>query len=491
MDEHLIDKRLSALSESFVTIDGLQVGPNQKDEPEPRLMEETRELLKLVFPVVGTTVLEFLPGFVSVLLAGNMDSPNAQHYVDAAAISVMLLNVSALSLGLGLASALDTLCSQAYGAKRFEKIGIYFQTGVLVLGVALVPMLLVNAFAEPILNVLGQDRDVTYLTRDFSRLMLPGLPFLFLYELVRKVLSAQNILKPLVIIAVIANLVNLAAGYGLAYHTSVGFNGIAIARTLGNITLALLLVPYFWWSPGRLTQWWCHGWDLKAAAGYVRLFLRIGFPGMLMMSVESWAFEVLAILAGNLPDSVTALATHAVLMNIIVMVWTVLLGFGVASSIRVGNLLGSNSPKKAKLACHASIAMTFGTSLVFAALLVVLNRPIPRLFLSDEESIDLAAKILILWFPFEIADGLNTSMQGIFRGAGKQKSAAISNLVGYYGFGIPLGVLLAFHYDFGVKGLWLGIGFGMVGTVLGLSFLMLRYWKWSQLAVEAQQRTAQ
>ncbi|EGZ10070.1 hypothetical protein PHYSODRAFT_318461 [Phytophthora sojae] len=176
-------------------------------------MEEVRELLKLILPVTGTTVLEFLPGFVSVLLASNMEGPNSQHYVDAATISVMLLNVTAQSLGLGLASALDTLCSQAYGAKRLDKIGVYFQTGVLVLAIALVPMLVVNSFAEPILGWLGQNADVTYLTRDFSRLMLTGLPFLFLYELVRKVMQAQNIVKPLVAIAVIGNLVNLAAGY--------------------------------------------------------------------------------------------------------------------------------------------------------------------------------------------------------------------------------------------------------------------------------------
>eukprot|EP00644_Phytophthora_capsici_P015358 jgi/Phyca11/113520/e_gw1.24.332.1 len=264
----------------------------------------------------GTTVLEFLPGFVSILLAGNMGGPNSQHYVDAATISVMLLNVTAQSLGLGLASALDTLCSQAYGAKRFDKIGIYFQTGVLVLTIALVPMVIINSFAETILNWLGQHAEVTELTRDFSRLMLPGLPFLFLYELVRKLMQSQNIVKPLVVIAVVGNVVNLAAGYGLAYHTSLGFNGLAVARSLGNITLAFLLVPYFMWRPQQLRQWWGHGWDFKAAKSYVGLFWQIGCPGMVMMAVEVWAFEILAILSGVLPNSVVALATHSVLMNV-------------------------------------------------------------------------------------------------------------------------------------------------------------------------------
>ncbi|POM65012.1 Multidrug/Oligosaccharidyl-lipid/Polysaccharide (MOP) Flippase Superfamily, partial [Phytophthora palmivora] len=353
MDEQLISKRTSGINESFVTVEELQI--EQQDEPNPHWKGELRDLFKLVLPVTGTTVLEFLPGFVSILLAGNMDVPDTQHYVDAATISIMLLNVTALSLGLGLASALDTLCSQAYGAKQFEKIGIYFQTGVLSLSVALVPMVVVNSFAEPILNALGQHAEVTHLSRDFSRLMLPGLPFLFLYELVRKVMQTQNIVKPLVIIAVIGNIVNFVTGYVLAYHTSLGFNGIAVGRTLGNVTLPLLLVPYFMWKPEQLRQWWCSGWNLKQAMHHIGLFWRIGSSGMVMMSVEVWAFEILSIMAGVLPNSVVALATHSVLMNVNVMLWTVFYGIAVAASIRVGNCLGANQPKKAKMARNLAL----------------------------------------------------------------------------------------------------------------------------------------
>ncbi|EGZ15108.1 hypothetical protein PHYSODRAFT_315616 [Phytophthora sojae] len=414
-----------------------------------------------------------------------MAGPNSQHYVDAATISVMLR----------LGWALHALSSQAYGAKRLDKIGVYFQTGVIVLAVALVPMLVINAFAEPILGWLGQlrgqDVDITHLSRDFSRLMLPGLPFLFLYELVRKAMQAQNIVKPLVAIAVVGNVVNPAAGYARAYHTSLGFNIIAVGRPLGNITLALLLVRYFMWRPAQLRQWWGHEWNLKAAKSYVRLFLRIGVPGMVMLAVESWAFEILAILAGVLPNSVVALATHSVLMNVNWILYTAFYGVGVAATIRVGNSLGADQPKKAKMACSLSLGITLGISVVFAVLLFSLSTYIPLLFLDGGgESADLASKIMAMWAPLEIADGLNAVMQGVFRGAGKQKPAAIANVLGYYGGGIPLGAILAFVGDLGVDGLWWGIGFGITSTWLSLTFLMLRYWKWDQLAAEARQRTA-
>ncbi|KAE8989440.1 hypothetical protein PR002_g21445, partial [Phytophthora rubi] len=110
-----------------------------------------------------TTFFEFLPGFVSIVLAGNMDSPHAPQYVNAATFSKMLLTLMSTAVGLGLASALDTLCSQAYGAKRLDKIGEYVQTGVIVLSVNLLLVFATSWYAEEILTMLGQDADVARL----------------------------------------------------------------------------------------------------------------------------------------------------------------------------------------------------------------------------------------------------------------------------------------------------------------------------------------
>ncbi|KUF64659.1 Multidrug and toxin extrusion protein 1 [Phytophthora nicotianae] len=386
----------------------------------------------------GSYVSIITPSLQSEQDLDRLDEPNPQPKDEAKIlvklVGPVILNMTSLSVGLGLASALDTLCSQAHGAKRYEKIGIYFQTGVIVLTVTLIPMLFVNAFTEPILKWLGQDAEVASYAGEFSRWMLPGVPCLFLYELTRKVLQAQNIMTPLVTIAAIGNVVNVAAGYGLAYHTSIGFNGIAIGRSLGNFVLPLLLV----WRPHHLKQWWCHPWDFKAAIRYVRLFLRLGVPGMLMLGMEMWAFEALTILAGLLPDSVVAVAAHSVLVNVDMLVYTTFAGLSVAANIRVGNCLGANMPKKAKMVRNVALMITLIITLFFAGLTLELSDYIPLLFLDKGRSADLAARVMALMSPQKIVDGLNAVTQGVFRGAGKQKSAAIANAVAYYLFGVPL-----------------------------------------------------
>ncbi|OWZ01303.1 Multidrug/Oligosaccharidyl-lipid/Polysaccharide (MOP) Flippase transporter [Phytophthora megakarya] len=437
------------------------------DEAEPHVVEELKTLLKLVYPVVVTTALEFLPGFTCIILAGHIKSSHTQQYVDAATLSTMFMNITAYSIGFGLTSALDTLCSQAYGAKRFGKIGIYFQAGLQIIVACLGPVFLLNWYSESFLLFMGQDPEVSRLAQTFSRWTLPGVPFVFLYELVRKVLQAQNIMKPLVTIAAIGNVVNIVSGIWLTYHTSMGFEGIALSRSLGNIVLPLLLIPYFYYHPHHLSQWW-RGWNMQAAFDHVGLFLRLGLPGMVMMTMEWWAFELLTLMAGVLPNAVVSVSAHAVLVNINNTIYMTFAGLAVASNIRVGN-------------CLATFAIT----------LYVLRGEIPSLFLNDAQGIARAASVLAVWAPLEVLDGLNAVVQGIFRGAGKQKVAATVNAVAYYVFGIPVAGLLGFHFLLGVEGLWLGFGFGIFIAASLQFYMLFERWTWEELADEAQKRTAE
>lgn len=366
---------------------------------------------------------------------------------------------------------------------------MYFQTGVVVLGAILLPVFIINWFTDEILLLLGQDAEVARLSGRFSRYMLPGIPFLYLYELTRKVLQAQNIVTPLVIIAAIGNTVNIAAGYILAYHTSIGFHGITIGCSLGNAVLPLLLAPYFMWRPHHLRQWWCQPWNFKAATRYVGVFLRLGVPAMLMLVMEMWAFEALTILSGLLPHHEVAVAAHSVLVNVNLLVYTVFDGLSVAANIRVGNCLGAGLAKTAKLACVVVLLMTLVLALTFTAVLFGFSGQIPRLFLNAGDGADLASKVLAIWSPLTIVDGLNAVTQGVLRGAGKQKAAAITNGLAYYVFGVPLGALLAFQYDLGVEGLWLGMGFGSAVNFGAMAALMLCYWSWEKLASEAKDLT--
>ncbi|ETM39545.1 hypothetical protein L914_14314 [Phytophthora nicotianae] len=473
--------------ETYVAIaDTCKDFPNEAD---PKIAQELQVLLSLVYPVVLTTGLEFLPGFTCIILSGHIDSPHAQQFVDAATLSTMFMNITAFSVGSGLSTALDTLCSQAYGANRFDKIGVYFQTGCLVVGACFVPIFLLNWYSGEILLLVGQDPEVAKLAQNFSRWAIFGVPFVFLYKLFRKVLQAQNIMKPLVAIAAVGSFVNAVSGYLLTYHTSMGFEGIALSRSLGNMALPLMLVPYFYGNPHHFNQWW-RGWNWGEARAQVRLFLKLGVHSFLMVATEWWAFEILTLMAGVLPNAVVSVSAHAVQVNLNNLIYMIFWGLAVASNVRIGNCLGANLPNQARLACKVAQLLTLAISIVFAVTMYLFRGVIPGLFLTDRESMNRSAGLLAIWAPFEILDGQNTVLQGVYRGLGKQKVAATVSTVAYYACGIPVAALLGFRLALSVEGLWLGFGFGVFVSVSLLLCMLLGRWSWKELAEEAQQRTA-
>ncbi|KAG2810756.1 hypothetical protein PC116_g16877 [Phytophthora cactorum] len=372
-------------------------------EPEPDAAKELQTLLALVYPVVGTTALEFLPGPTSIVLAGHMDSPYTQQYVDAATLSTMVI----------LSPVVRMAPSDMIRLASTSKL----------------------------------DEEISKLAQTFSRWMLLGMPFVVLYELVRKVLQAQNIMKPLVTIATIGNVVNIVTG-----------------------------------------QWWS-GWNFKEAVAHV-VFLRLGVPGCLMMTMEWFAFELLTLMAGVLPNAVVSISAHSVLVNINSIIYMVFAGLAVAVNIRVGNCLGANLPKLAMASCTVALTLTLAISLSFIAFLYATRWTLPSLLLNDQESITRAASALAVWAPFEILDGQNTVPQGVFRGAGKQTVDASINAVAYYIFGTPLAVWLGFYWALDVEGLWVGFGLGILVSASCLYFLLFERWTWEELAEDAQKRTS-
>ncbi|KAG9406294.1 hypothetical protein AC1031_002619 [Aphanomyces cochlioides] len=447
-------------------------------------LDEMVAMYHLAYPVVFTYVLELTPGLISLVLVGQMTAPDTKRFVDAAALSVMYLNVTALSVGIGLATAMDTLCAQAFGAGNIRHIGLYLQTGTIVLGVAFVPIFLANFFCADILVFLNQPPDVAALSGAFSRILALGLPFLYAYELLKKVLQSQNIAHPMLYSAILCNMVNLVIGYLLVNHTSLGYLGAAISRTLGNIALPLSLVPYLM-KRGNMQFW--PGWQLEAAVRGAPEFIYFGLAGMLMMVFEWWSYEIIALLAGLLPDAIVAIGANAVLVNITATVYMFYLGVAVAGNIRVGNALGSNRPKRAKIAACLATLLAGAVSLVTGLAVFFFRYAYPRVFTQDEAMIELAARVGVVVAGFQLVDGLNGAIQGVLRGCGLQNYGASINFVSYILFGLPVGYFFEFTVGWGLPGLWIGMTLGYTfAGVCGTAVLLKM--DWQTLSNEAQAR---
>mmetsp|Transcript_26546 Transcript_26546/g.35449 ORF Transcript_26546/g.35449 Transcript_26546/m.35449 type:complete len:536 (+) Transcript_26546:31-1638(+) len=450
------------------------------------IFDELLAMIKLAAPVVGTYMLEMMPGVVGLILVGHIRGDNTEEIISATALAVAFLNLFAFTVGFGLSTAMDTLCSQAFGANQSQRMGVYLQTGVLVLSSLYIIVCIMFYYSTEILIFLGQPAQVAELAGQFTRYLLPGVPFVYLYELLRKVLQAQNNVLPMLYVAIISNVINVITGYFLVYYTRLGWLGVAVARVVCNISLPLMLISYVMWNSLHEKFW--TGLQYHAAIRGVREFLSLGIPGMLQLCFEWWAFEMLCIICGLLPNAIIAIGSNAIILNVASNTYMFYLGLSIAGSVRIGNALGANDPKRAKIAAWLTIGMSATTATICSTLLFIFRKRIPVLFTHDDEMNELAQHLLLIGAIFQLPDAVNGALQGIFRGSGRQSLGAKLNFVAYYILGIPMGCLLAFRFHESVGGLWSGMTASLyLISVCGTVLVSLS--NWENLAKQAINRT--
>lgn len=481
------------------------------------LKDEMKSMIELSIPVCVTYVLEMLPGITTIILVGRSMNDSNKLHLDATALAVMFVNITGMSTGLGLLTAMDTLCSHAHGANQPTKMGTYLLTGMFVMMITFVIVGIIVWNTTPILLACGQHSNVAMEAGVFSKLMLPSIPFVYAYEMLRKISQARNEATPMIISAIVSNIVNVGLGYYLVNCTEWGWLGAGIARTVGAILMLPALIVSMVYCEmtsisnndnddtttttttkkeegmdGKLFHHLWEGFQPSQALSYKAIvkFLDLGLPGMLQVMFEWIAFEVIALLCGVIPDqeeALIALGSNAIVLNVSSFAFMLYLGMGVAGNVRIGNALGAGDAHRAEVATYLAVTIGGLLSLVNTALIVLFRDNLASIFTKDEDLLNKCRSLFVIVALFQIPDAINGVEQGVFRASGRQSISAKLNFVAYYVIGIPLGYYLALPLGMGVEGLWIGMTAGLLAISTANSIVI---WNsdWAALAADATSR---
>ncbi|XP_074745914.1 multidrug and toxin extrusion protein 2-like isoform X2 [Strix uralensis] len=382
---------------------------------------ESCELARLAGPVFVAQLLGFLISVVSSIFCGHLGKAE----LDAVTLAVSVINVTGISIGSGLASACDTLMSQTYGGKNLKQVGTILQRGILILLLCCFPCWALFINTEQILLLIRQDPEVSRLTQVYVMIFIPALPAAFLYQLQTRYLLSQAIILPQVLTGIAANILNVAMNAFFLYALKLGMVGSAWANTVSQYTQAILLFLYVWWKKIHVETW--GGWTRDCLLDWGS-FIRLAVPGMLMMCIEWWTFEIGSFLAGLL--SVVELGAQSVIYELSSAAYMVPLGFSVAASVRVGNALGSGDVLQAKTSCITALLCAGVFAVVVATLLGTLKDVVGYIFTSDKEIVILVSKVMIIFAPFHLFDAAAaSSFSWLIRAA--QVSSCTFRGVGY------------------------------------------------------------
>ncbi|KAF0700236.1 Aste57867_9245 [Aphanomyces stellatus] len=463
---------------------------------------ELKPLVLLAIPLVLSSALDHVSSAVPIMMMGHISTSLSKAYISAIAMGMAFLLLTGWTVIGGNGSAMDTLCSQSYGAGQKKDLGLVFQAGWMAGNLLLVPVLCLSIFCKDILLLFGQTDEVSALASNLVLLMVPAMPLFLFYDLLRRVLQSQNIVMPLMGVSAVCVFANLTINYGLMFHTSLGYLGRAVASSIMALLTPLFLWPYLSHSDVYRQEW--KGWDLHTAWTLVPEILQLGMAGAAMVGFEMLSFSIASIVAGMLPNAEVAISADVCMHGFRGFFYMLYGPVAVAGSVRVGNALGcvivahvpsmfihpcsANDPDRARLAAWQCIGLCGALGFVGAILMVSFRHSFPTFYTRDAAIVDLSAQLLLVCAPFQTAVGVYVGIMGIFRGSGQQTRGAILNGVTNVLVGLPLGLALAYAFSNGIVGLWIGISVAiLVCAIYGVVWLARV--DWDALAYDAQVRT--
>ena len=99
------------------------------------------------------------------------------------------------------------------------------------------------------------------------------------------------------------------------------------------------------------------------------------------------------------------------------------------------------------------------------------------LFTKDLTLVKICVPVLFIVSIFQIFDGLQVALAGIYKGIKKTKIVLIANFVGYWLISIPFGYWLALKHGFLLRGFWFGLLFAAVILCSLMLLMLFRYFR--------------
>ncbi|MFT3674991.1 MAG: MATE family efflux transporter [Chitinophagaceae bacterium] len=433
------------------------------------LKHEAGKTIRLAIPIVVGELAQMALHIIDTAMVGAI----SYKQLAAAALVINTMNIPFV-LGIGMTISVSQMVSLAHGRQNDKLVSHYFYNGFLLCALTAVTISLALVFGKNILLHMGQDPEVVAYAMPFMQLMGLSIIPMLLFMTLKQFTDGLQFTRTAMVLSLCGMPLNILLNYLLIYGNwgfprlelqGAGWSTL-ITRTLMFVVLGLVVLRHRTFAPyiqDRVVQWRLK----KRTLGEL---LHIGVPSSLQIGMEAGAFAVSGILIGTI--SAVAQAAHQIALSCASFTFMVSMGLAQAGSIRVSNAFGSsNWPKISRIGRSTLItALCYG---VFCAILFsLLRNQLPHFFNKNEAVIGLASTLLLFAALFQISDSTQAIGAGLLRGIKDVKTPTILIAIAYWVIGLPLGYTLAFGFDMGAQGMWVGL---IAGLSFASVFLIIRF----------------
>ncbi|KAF8089351.1 hypothetical protein N665_0509s0019 [Sinapis alba] len=446
--------------------------PNTAEEEDSgglkkRVWVESKKLWQIVGPAIFTRLTTYSMLVITQAFAGHLGD------LELAAISIVNNVIVGFNFGLllGMASALETLCGQAFGAKKYHMLGVYMQRSWIVLFFCCLLLLPTYLYTTPVLKFIGQPDDIAELSGVVSVYVIPlHLAFALSFPL-QRFLQCQLKNNVTAFSSAVSLVVHLLVSWLFVDRLKLGVVGTMATVSISWLVNVLIMLAYTVCGGCPLT--WT-GFSSEAFSGLWEFFKLSASSGV-MLCLENWYYRILIIMTGNLQNARIAVDSLSICMTINGWEMMIPLAFFAGTGVRVASELGAGNGKGARFATIVSVIQSLIIGLFFWVIIMLFHNKIAWIFSSSEVVLAAVNKLTVLLALTVLLNSVQPVLSGVAVGSGWQSHVAYINLGCYYCVGVPLGFLMGWVFKFGVMGIWAGMIFGgtAVQTII-LSLITMR-----------------
>ncbi|PIN15830.1 hypothetical protein CDL12_11525 [Handroanthus impetiginosus] len=257
---------------------------------------ESKTLWKLSGPAIFTYLCQYSLGALTQTFTGQVGA------LELAAVSVENSVIAGFVFGamLGMGSALETLCGQAFGAGQIRMLGVYMQRSWVILLVTACVLLPIYIFAPPILSFFGESPEISRAAGKFALWMIPQM---FAYAMnfpIQKFLQAQRKLMAMAWISAAVLVFHIFFSWLLILKLGWGLVGAALTLNVSWWLIVILQLIYIFYTKSD-GAWSGFSWlAFQDLFGFIKLSL----ASAIMLCLEFWYLMVIIVIVGYLDNPV-------------------------------------------------------------------------------------------------------------------------------------------------------------------------------------------
>ncbi|KAG7855749.1 hypothetical protein KL939_004213 [Ogataea angusta] len=216
--------------------------PAEEDQPVHVTTSFKLELKNLVRNSLPTLVTFLLQNSLLLVIPIYFAGKQGKDVLSASSMAINLFYISGPALVFGFCTAEDTLCSTAFGAKSYTKVGLYYQRSILILHIMFIPIALLWMTSGPLLRVFSPE--LADMCIPILRLMVLAIPALIVFECSKRYLLSQNKFRAPTL--VLAGAIPFSLIFNMAFERF--YLGPALSLVLTYWAVSVLVVTYIYFD---------------------------------------------------------------------------------------------------------------------------------------------------------------------------------------------------------------------------------------------------